>query len=488
MEMAGSSRPPAGVWLKNLILRSRESLCMENVMSFDIHKTRAASKAMPPSFRAASWSTFGTLLIVFAILNLALAVPSQVMAQGDDPGPCNTNRDKTAEPALIDLGDAVTVTLSFDGSCPETARKADVVLVLDASTSMYDRDKLIKAKAAAKLFVDEMDPQLVQIGLVSFNASPKDELDLTVDYARVKRAIDAVVNKTGTNIVDGLDAGAQMSIGSNHRPDATPVVVFLTDGGHSVASPPFDDIDQVIDRVRAAGIETYAIGLDGAERWVLRRIAGARSRYVQVADPDRLAEIYRVIAGRIKATKLFTTITIEDFIPDNMTYVSGSAEPAAYYDAAAHKLAWSFQDVPQSGDRMTYRLVPEEVGVWPTNVQAYGPYTDGLGHEGRIVFPIPTVEVRGPEVPEGCVCRITLQKAPRESIEFALANPERISGWNRLLDESKPGAPPFPNPGHDLPPNPRRTCLDIQNRAIPFHPLFNGVIWRAGCLEGPARP
>lgn len=91
--------------------------------------------------------------------------------------------------------------------------------------------------------------------------------------------------------------------------------------------------------------------------------------------------------------------------------------------------------------------------------------------------PAPTRPPAGP----GCVCDVTLRKVPPAVRDDALANPDKVTGWNQLLDPNKPGAPPWPAPGHDAPPNPRRTCLDVQNRAIGFHPLFNGVVYRAGC-------
>jgi hypothetical protein len=84
------------------------------------------------------------------------------------------------------------------------------------------------------------------------------------------------------------------------------------------------------------------------------------------------------------------------------------------------------------------------------------------------------------------VCRVTERKAPAAAIARALADPAKVWGWNRLLDEAKPGSPPYPNPGHDMPPNPRRTCLDLWNRNVQYHPYYNSVVWRAGCLIGPA--
>ena len=38
-------------------------------------------------------------------------------------------------------------------------------------------------------------------------------------------------------------------------------------------------------------------------------------------------------------------------------------------------------------------LQPQQVGTWPTNVQATADYDDVLGNPGQLVFPIPEVEV-----------------------------------------------------------------------------------------------
>jgi hypothetical protein len=56
-------------------------------------------------------------------------------------------------------------------------------------------------------------------------------------------------------------------------------------------------------------------------------------------------------------------------------------------------------------------------------------------------------------------------------IHDALANPERYYGWQMPLDPGKPVSPA----------NPRRECLSLTNVAMPYHPLWNPPIWRAGC-------
>lgn len=73
--------------------------------------------------------------------------------------------------------------------------------------------------------------------------------------------------------------------------------------------------------------------------------------------------------------------------------------------------------------------------------------------------------------PGPCVCRIARERAPQSQIDAALANPAAIAGWQQPLDPNKPPGP-F---------NPLRSCLSIQRPAVPPHPVFNPLFWRAGC-------
>jgi ligand-binding sensor domain-containing protein len=79
----------------------------------------------------------------------------------------------------------------------------------------------------------------------------------------------------------------------------------------------------------------------------------------------------------------------------------------------------------------------------------------------------PTVE---PE-PGPCVCGIVQGRVPRAAIDAAVANPASVGGWQQPLDPGKPVGP-F---------NPRRECLSLSRSSVPYHPLYNGLAWRAGC-------
>jgi hypothetical protein len=430
------------------------------------------------------------ILSALALFALGPRMAPRVAQAQADPPECSTVRDKTAAPSVINKGELVTVTLTVGGVCPPREQKVDVVLVIDRSSSMGSGrgSKLQAAKDAALGFVRGVDTRLVHVGIIAFDDVIEEMAYLTDDVAVLERAINDIQGDVGTNLVDSLEAGRRMVTSAGARKDATKAIVFLTDGKHSEARPDISEIDRVIAQVRLDGIITYAVGLGSdADEATLRKIAGDPDRYFDSPTPAELADIFLQIAGRIEASVLFRQIDIRDEIPANMRYVPGSARPAAVWDPATRILQWKLADVPDTGATMRYQVEPLESGTHPTNVVASARYVDGFDHPGDILFPVPEVTVRQPEGAL-CVCRITRLKAPVPAIDFALAHPDRVWGWNLLSDPNKPGSPPYPEPGYDWPPNPRRTCLDIWNRGIPYHPLFNSVVWRAGCLEGPSRP
>jgi len=77
----------------------------------------------------------------------------------------------------------------------------------------------------------------------------------------------------------------------------------------------------------------------------------------------------------------------------------------------------------------------------------------------------------GPGGPSAeCVCNRVNVQVPPAVIAAALANPDRVLGWGQRLDPGKPAGPG----------NPLRACLDVSNPGVPYHPLFNGVVFKAG--------
>ncbi len=433
-----------------------------------------------------------------ALAGAALAASAWAAAAGGGaraqaPAGCQLAVDKTAAPDVVRLGERVTVTLSIGGTCPARETKADVVLVIDRSRSMLSANKFTSAQAAAKRFIDQMHPTLVQIGIVAFDDVSESVAFLSTDKAALKAAVDSIQPDTGTNVVDGLDEARKMLASAGRRPDARPVIIFLTDGRHSVNNPPLSELPRVIADVRAAGILVYTIGLgpdvDDAN---LQQIASDPAKYFRSPTGAELDAIYAELAGRVQAAVLLEEVFLVDELPADMTFVPGSGTPVEpTLSPNGRTLTWRLVAVPLPPPALVlrYQVQPTQVGRRPTNVEARADVVDGFGQRQALVFPVPLVTVLAPPTPvptatptppppdvASCVCRVTRNKVPQAVIDAALADPAKVYGWREPLN---PNVPP------GLPANPPRLCLDLWNRGRPFHPLFNSVIWRAGCLIGP---
>ena len=349
----------------------------------------------------------GRVLGLTAVIGLGLALPladrlaPTTLVQATS---CRIGTDKQAAPAVLPLGQAVTVTLTVTGACPEAIGLADVALVIDRSLSMRDPDtdgrqtKIQGAQAAARAFVDAVDPSLVRVGLILFDSRPLTAQPLTSDHRALIEAIDGIQLALGTNLVDALDAGRLM-LENGGRPGARRVIVFMTDGKHSGRNPPIERIDAVIPLVRAAGISTWAIGFGRPEELdegVLRRIADDADHYFSSPSGQALEAIYRGIAGRISAVVLLRTARVTDLLPPDMAYVPDSARPPAVWDAATRSLTWNLDAVPLTGVTLQFRVIPQIAGQRPTNVSAGVTYRDGLDQDGESTFPLPSVLVLPP--------------------------------------------------------------------------------------------
>jgi uncharacterized protein YegL len=251
--------------------------------------------------------------------------------------------------------------------------------------------------------------------------------------------------RTEGRISDGLRGGREVLFGPDARPDAGKVLILLSsshfDSRHVLAtlsqdpttfepplSPdemskwnrdlPADAMAEVTDReharweawrLRDAGVRvlTTGVGVDsyGAghppDEGLLSFLAWPADGYRPAGTPDELASVLADEGREISARVLMTTAVLTDRIPANMRLVPGSVRPPADVLPDGGRpdaiLRWSFTDVPFAGlPNLAYRLQPLDPGLWPTNIDAFADYVDGLGYEGRTVFPIPRVEVIGP--------------------------------------------------------------------------------------------
>jgi len=354
-----------------------------------------------------------------------------------DVAQCRNFPDKTASPAQVRLGASVEVRLTVRGGCGAAASNTprDIVLVLDVSGSMQG-EKIRILREAAVNFIAEVDFTTSRVGLVSFTDTGRVEQALTTSAPALRQAIrrlDADPNG-GTAVDEGLIEAHQHWL-PRRRAEAKAVFILLSDGGSALGP--------ARDAARAAkddGVEIFTIGIQ-AWRLLMQTVATDLDHYFEADSARFLYGIFEQIAERVTVSTLFRAITITDRIPANMQVVAGSAVPPATHDPATGTLTWTLADVPPAGLALRYELRPQAVGEWPTNVAAWGDFTDGFGTPGRLDFPVPRVRVFEDAVPTDPPSATATRTATPTATPTASATP---TATPTITPSPRPTVPPEP--------------------------------------------
>ncbi len=226
--------------------------------------------------------------------------PTDTPAPTPTPEPTATTRPSptaTATPILAPL--YLPVALS-EAPCTRTQR-ADVVLVIDASTSMNElagdgRTKLVAARDAARLFLDRLRLDAGdQAAVVGFNRDARLLVGLTDDRPALDDALARLETASETCLVCGLEA-ASAALGSDaRRPGNSAVVILLTDG-RSNPRPASEAVEEAT-RLEALGHVIFTIGLGAdLDDDALVAIASRPAFAHRASDGAALEAIYREIA------------------------------------------------------------------------------------------------------------------------------------------------------------------------------------------------
>jgi Mg-chelatase subunit ChlD len=186
--------------------------------------------------------------------------------------------------------------------CKPSQRSADIVLVIDTSTSMLGETraggerKLDAAVRSAREFAGLLLYPSDRIAVVTFNDDAQVRLGLTPNGSGVGSALAGVTVGAGTCISCGLDTARGVLLGA--RPGTSHVVVVMTDGqptsttaGRTLTSA---------DRLKRAGAVVFSIGLGSdVDPGLLRLIATTPGHYFEAPGTDDLGVVYRSVAGEI---------------------------------------------------------------------------------------------------------------------------------------------------------------------------------------------
>ena len=221
-----------------------------------------------------------------------------------------------------------------DASVSRSAEGIDIVLALDASTSMQADDfapnRFEAAKAVAAEFVRGRTSD--RVGLVVFAAQAYTQAPLTLDYPFLLAMLREV--QMGT-IEDGTAIGTAIATGSARLRDseaASKVLVLLTDGQSNRGQV---DPETAAEAARALGVRIYAIGVGGdgglgssggaagpfggmlappptqIDETTLRAVAETTGgRYFRATDVEALRSIYAAI-GEMETTRVEETVLLD---------------------------------------------------------------------------------------------------------------------------------------------------------------------------------
>jgi Mg-chelatase subunit ChlD len=198
----------------------------------------------------------------------------------------------------------VFLPLTLREHCVPDQKRIDVVLVIDASTSMLERtssgrSKLAAAQAAAAGFLDQL--HLVdgdQAAVVAFNDGARVLQGLTDDRRALDVALDRIAVAPTTRLDLAIEAAHAELVSPRHRPDNAAVAIVLTDGKANPVGP-----DVAVARARLAkdaGVSFFTIGLgDDLDDWALAAVASRATYYYRAPDAEALAAIYAAITVEI---------------------------------------------------------------------------------------------------------------------------------------------------------------------------------------------
>lgn len=262
-----------------------------------------------------------------AILIIGLAIPNSTEAAVVRSGDLMKINKTVSNNSLV-KGETTDVTLTIQGTPKDSTfvKPNDVVLIIDKSGSMQADNRLTAAKEAAKEFIDLMDLTKHEVAIVDYSSSVS-SFPLTTDKDVAKRYVDSIQLGGSTNTSAAIQQAT--SILSNHRPDAQPTIVIMTDG----AADSYPAALSSAKAAKDAGITFYSIALLGpnedpntsAPNQLLMDMASSAKHHHFVLGSVGLSDVYRKIVEEIGLASAYN-VTITDTISPEFELVPGSYE------------------------------------------------------------------------------------------------------------------------------------------------------------------
>ena len=319
--VAGSAQPPPDAivdrklrWLWNVVPKTGITLTyLVEPLEIGLWPTNVQALA---SFRDTENRIGETAFPVPQVRVLAPPTPTPTVTPSatasptatDRPGPTPTSThtptqtpSATPSPTNTPEPRPVYLPVLLREHCDPKIESADVVLVIDVSSSMdfATRDggllKREAARRAARGFVRQLRAGHDQVAVVVFSETAERLVPLGTDLTEALGRIDRLPQREGTRIDAGLRAGLAELEGPARKADNSAAILLLTDGQPTRGSA--EEVRAVARAAREAGVTVFAIGLGSdVNPDLLQAVAGGRGRYFRAPQAEDLEAIYAEIA------------------------------------------------------------------------------------------------------------------------------------------------------------------------------------------------
>lgn len=280
----------------------------------------------------------------------------------------------------------VQVRLALDGAqlsrCDQQEKPLDAVLVLDRSDSMEENNALSLAANSAVVFAQLLQGQEHRVGVVIFNEVAQRLTPLGSALSDLKTGVGNLTADGGTNITDALlEAGAILREAS--RPEASPVIVLLSDGG---AQEPNTAL-QVAQQLKDQGVLLVTVGLPGADfsPALLRSLASTPDDFYQTDAPS-LPEVYRGLARSLRSAVASDVKVRQPYPAAHFEVDAPSVQPSSGV-VTANMINWSLPVLRSGSAGFSYQLRPATIG-WHDVTGSSGEVTMVDCAGAPLVFPL----------------------------------------------------------------------------------------------------
>ncbi|MFD7524828.1 IPT/TIG domain-containing protein [Paenibacillus chitinolyticus] len=321
---------------------------------------------------------------------------------------------KSLSPTDLLEGGETEVTLNVQGSPDVNVVKPnDIILIIDRSGSMAPtyapnkgEDKMQNAKDAAKGFIDLVDFTKHRVGIVDF-ASDVSFKNLSANPDDLKSYITNIKANGGTGTKSAI-AKAQELL-RNHRPDANPVILLMTDG-EATEPAPADNARKVAleqaNSAKAEGVVFYTIALllptdnpdTSGPNLLMKDMATTAHHHHFVLGSVGLAQIYAAIVDEIGVASAYD-VSVSDIVGPEFEIV-----PNSYKDnipqptVTGNKLTWNFLELKKELLTFKYKIrhkAGAKVGSLPVGDKDISvQYKDYLGASYQHSVKQPNVNVK----------------------------------------------------------------------------------------------